>query len=488
VAVLASCLAVTVGMVALRSSLNLATVTLVYLLLVFLTAVWGGRGPSVTASLLSFLASNYFFTAPYGTFLVASTQEVISLLVFLFVAEMTARLVAQLREHEAEARRRAWEASTLYALAHDMNASSEPKVILEGVASRIVEHVGVGESSVFLPDDTGRLRLYTSAPHIVSESARAVPDGALSAFRAAEPIEEGADLFLPLTVGEKVLGVLHAGSRRGEVRIPQNIRRMLGTFAAQTAAIIERLRLQHEAAEAEALRKTDDLKSVLLSTVSHDLRTPLASIRIAATGLLQGDLRPDEGAQRELLEMIDTEAARLARLVTNLLDLSRIEAGVLRPDKEWRDLQEVVARAVDHVHHQLRGHRAVAEIPGDLPLVPIDFTQIEDVLVNLLDNAVRHSPEGTTIRITAEQRDREVVVQVENEGAPVPADAAGVIFERFYSVQRDRRRLGLGLAICKGLVEAHGGRIWVERPGEPGARFAFTLPLEKAAPTLTTSG
>ncbi|HEV8339484.1 MAG TPA: DUF4118 domain-containing protein [bacterium] len=339
VAVTALCLGLTGAMVALRPGLGLAAVALIYLLGVFLSAVWWGRGPSLLGSVLSFLTLNFFFTVPYNTFFVAATQDVVSLLVFLFVAEMTSRLVA---------------------------------------------------------------------------------------------------------------------------------------------SALERLRLQKQAAEAEALRKTDELKSALLSAVSHDLRTPLASIRVAATGLLQDGFGSNGLASRELLQTIDAEAARLARLVSNLLDLSRIEAGALRAIKEWRDLQEVVARASDSMGDRLRDHRVVVDIPSTLPLVPLDFTQIEDVLVNLLDNAARHSPEGTTIRISAERRGLEVIVQVENAGPPVPVDSADEIFNRFYPVQRDRRGLGLGLAICKGLVEAHGGRIWVERPGESGARFAFALPLEGA--------
>ncbi len=481
-AAFASCFAVTAGLIALRSSLELAAMALVYLLIVFLSAVWWGRGPGLAAGLLSFLALNYFFTIPYRTFRVASTEDVISLLVFLFVAEMTSRLVAQLREREAEARRKAWEASTLYALAHDMNASTQPEEILRRVASRIVEVVGVGKCSIFLPDGPRRLRLHTTSPGGLTEElgAGVVPDSALRAFLTAQPVEDEVDLFLPLTVGDKAVGVLQVEPSQGATRLPDTTHRLLRTFAENAALVIEQLRLQHEAAEAEVLRKTDELKSALLSAVSHDLRTPLSSIRIAATTLLRGDLRTDETARLELLEMIDSEAARLARLVSNLLDLSRIEAGVLKPVKELHDLHEVVARAVDYLHSRLKEHRVIVDIPADLSLVPCDFTQVEDVLVNLLDNAVRHSPEGTKIRISAETREREVVVQVENEGPPVPVEAASQIFSRFYRGQRDRRGVGLGLAICKGLIEAHGGRIWVERPGEPGARFALTLPLTEA--------
>ncbi len=482
-AVAAACAVVTAALVALRSSLGLATEALAYLLIVFLSAVWWGRGPSLTASLLSFLALNFFFTEPYYTLLVASPEDVVSLLVFLIVAEMTARLATRLRAREAEAQRRAWEASTLYALTHDMSASTRAVETLQGIAVRLVTVVGVVRCAIFLPDAAGHLRLHTAAPSgTMARATDPVPEPARQAFATAKPVAHGTALALPLRVGDKVVGVMHIESPPDGPRLLEPTHRLLHTFAEHVAVVIERLRLQQEAAEAEVLRKTDELKSALLSAVSHELRTPLASIRIAATGLLEEGPRSDEAMRRELLEMIDAEASRLARLVNNLLDLSRMEAGVLRPVREWRDLHEVTARAVDGLHDRLRQLRVIVDLPADLPLVPLDFTQIEDVLVNLLDNSVRHSPEGTAIRVTAAQRGPEVVVQVENEGPPIPVEAADQIFTRFYRGQRDRRGLGLGLAICKGLVEAHGGRIWVERPGEPGARFAFSLPLTAASP------
>lgn len=321
-----------------RGFFGLATVALVYLLIVFLTAMWSGRGPALAASALSFLVMNFFFTQPYHTFTVAAPADVLSLVAFIFVAEMTTRLVVQLRTREAE-----------------------------------------------------------------------------------------------------------------------------------------RLRLLREVADAEILRKTDEAKTGLLSAVSHDLRTPLSAIRTATTALMQNGMRWNEDAGREWLAIIDAEASRLSRLVGNLLDLSRVEAGVLRPMKEPHDLREVVTRAVDAMRDRLRDHRIGVDIP-DGPLVPLDFTQIESVLVNLLDNSGRHAPEGTEIRISARRQDREVRVQVENEGPPVPADLAPQLFHRFGIAGGQRHGTGLGLAICRGFIEAHGGRIWVERPGEPGARFAFTLP------------
>ncbi len=466
-------------MVAVRPWLGLATVALVYLLVVFLSAVWWGRWPSVTASVLAFLAMNFFFTVPYNTFWVASSHDVISLMVFLFVAEMTNRLVTQLREREADAQRQAWEASTLHALSHAVSALNPSEEILRAVARRIVEALGVRECAIFLPDADGRLYLYTAFPPPTKGTLDVgeMLDSALRAFVEGQPVEEAGDFCLPLRAGQRIAGVLRVTTSGGERPMSEATARLLRAFAEHTGVVIERLHLQQEQAQAEILRKTDELKSALLSAVSHDLRTPLASIRAAATALVQNGVRWEEDTRRELLEMIDAEAARLSRLVSNLLDLSRIEAGVLQPQKEWHDLQEVVARAVDYLHNRLREHRVVVDIAQDLPLVPLDFTQIEDVLVNLLENAVRHSPEGTEIQITASHRGSEVIVKVENEGPPIPVELGGQIFNRF-STGPAGRRTGVGLAICKGLIEAHGGRIWVDRPGEEGARFVFTIPLE----------
>jgi two-component system sensor histidine kinase KdpD len=321
-------LIVTLVLFALRAYLSLATVVLAYLLVVFLVALRAGRGPSLVGSVVAMLLANYFFTVPYQTLLVTSPQDIISLVVFLIVAEATSRLT------------------------------------------------------------------------------------------------------------------------------------------------IERQRLQREAAEAEIL-------SIILSSVSHDLRTPLSSIRMAATALLQTGARWDDAARRDLLETIDSESSRLARLVGNLLDLSRIQAGALQLKKEPHEVHEVVSRAVDAVAGRIRAHHVRTDVAPDLPLVPMDFTLIEDVLVNLLDNSVRNAPEGSEIRILAHAGEHAVLIRVENDGPPIPREIAGEIFKRFVTGQH-RQGTGLGLVICRGLVEAHGGRIWVERPGEPGARFVFTLPVGEA--------
>jgi two-component system sensor histidine kinase KdpD len=487
--------AITALLLPFRATVGLATVTLLHLLAIVLVARSWGRGPSLVASLLAFLTINFFFTRPYYALAVAGTDDVVSLLVFLLVAELTARLTVRMRQGEAEARARAWEAATLYTLSRGLGEARDLAELPGLVAVRLAEVLEAARCAVFLRDRNGRLVLRAMAPGSPGGPPPAdsvarprepedVPAPVLQAFLEGRIVEAHGRLAVPLTVDGQVAGVVEVQSRSGEAPGPAT-RRLLETFAGQAGGVLERLRLQREAQEAEVLRQADEAKSALLAAVSHDLRTPLASIRIAATTLLQqrAGSSADSGGQasvqdRELLEMIDAEASRLARLVNNLLDLSRLEAGVLTPVREWRDLQEVITRALDDVAPRLREHQVVVDVPADLPLLNLDFTQIEDVLVNLLDNAARHAPGGTAIAVRAWRQASEVVVQVENAGPPIPSTETDRIFEPFHRLTSDGRGLGLGLAICKRLIEAHGGRIWVERPGAPGARLAFTLPVD----------
>ncbi len=471
----ALCLVATAALAAAGQTLGPAVVALVYLLVVFVCAMWFGRGPGIVASVCALLGLNYLFTFPY-TLVVTSTREGVSLLVFLVVAEATSGLVIRARARQAEAELRAWEASALHAVSFAMTHSTLPEEILRMLPERIVAAVGVPRCAIYLPDGAGSLRLYSSAGRgRVAGPSKAIPAAAVRAFTAREPVKD-VGLFVPLGAGTDIVGVLHADFDEPGARSDAT-QRLLMTLARQMTAVVERLRLWRETAEVEILRKTNELQASLMSAVSHDIRDPLFSIRVAATVLQQKGSVWGEDKRREMLDMINLEASRLSRLVGNLLNLSRIEAGALRPTKESVHLAEVIAQAVNGLQGRL-GERGVSIVlPQDLPLIPLDVTQMEDVFVNLLDNAARYSPSGTEIRVTAERRPSEVVVQVENDGPAIPAEAATRIFNRFITGEDRHRRTGLGLAICKALVEAQGGRIWVERPGEPGARLAFSLPL-----------
>jgi two-component system sensor histidine kinase KdpD len=261
--------------------------------------------------------------------------------------------------------------------------------------------------------------------------------------------------------------------------------RLLSAVANQLGLAVERLRLREEATEGEVLRRTDELKSALLNAVSHDLRTPLSSIIASAGSLLQEDVAWTEDERRDFAVAIEEEAGRLNRLVGNLLDLSRIEVGALLPEKRWYDLGTLVADVVGRLRSVTTQHRFIADVEDDLPPVPLDYVEISEVLCNLIENAAYHTSSGTEIRVSARCAGDQVEVEVADRGPGIPPEALPRVFEPFYRAHTAGPRpagTGLGLAVSKGLVEAHGGRIWAEnRPGG-GARFVFTLPMAEPAP------
>src|SRR5581483_2704573 len=293
---------------------------------------------------------------------------------------------------------------------------------------------------------------------------------ALDAEDDPTALEQLAEHVLSRELGQPVT------VRGGVARVagePGSHARLLDVAAAQVEAATERARLRAAAAEADVLRHSDELKTSLLHAVSNDVRTPLAAIKAAAGSLGAEDLRPDE--RGALGQLVEREVDRLNGLVANLLDLSRIEAGAVRPRKEVYPLVAVVDDVVARLAPGAPDHTVLVDVPEQLPPVPLDYVQVDRVLTNLLENAFRHTPSGTEVCITAAEEDGVVRVTVADTGPGVPPDALGRLFERFAgSVARP----GLGLAVVKGLVEAHGGRAWAEpRPGG-GLAVRFTLPLE----------
>jgi two-component system sensor histidine kinase KdpD len=261
-------------------------------------------------------------------------------------------------------------------------------------------------------------------------------------------------------------------------------RRLLSTFAAGAALAIERATLAEAALRAAVLARSDELKSALLSSVSHDLRTPLAAIKGSVSSLLvEGTgVTWDDATRREFLLTIDEETDRLTRLVGNLLDLSRIEAGALHPHREPYPLDELLWQAIDRLAVPGLAERVRVTLPDDLPLVPLDPVLLERVFTNLLENAAKYAPPDTPIDVVAERQGREVRVSVIDRGPGVPADERARIFDRFYRAGQSRvvKGTGLGLAISRGFVEAHGGRLWVEDAPGGGACFVVALPLDRA--------
>jgi two-component system sensor histidine kinase KdpD len=253
-------------------------------------------------------------------------------------------------------------------------------------------------------------------------------------------------------------------------------------FVNQAALALERARLAAEAEDARIRAETERLRNALLTSVSHDLRTPLAAITGAATTMLDAGSRLDASVTRELLESIRDEADRLNRLVQNLLEMTRLESGALHLRRDWHPLEEVVGAALGRLAARIGRRQVVVTIPPELPLVPIDDVLIEQVLLNLVENALKYSAEGRPIRILATATDAQVTVEVADAGTGLPQGHEELVFEKFTRAAADGPGAGLGLAICRGIVEAHGGHIWAQNLPEGGAAFLFTLPLADGAP------
>jgi two-component system, OmpR family, sensor histidine kinase KdpD len=278
-----------------------------------------------------------------------------------------------------------------------------------------------------------------------------------------------------------VLGAL--GVRPGDALLPlaPDQLDLLETLAQQAASGLERVRLAEEAEQARLTVESERLRSTLLSSVSHDLRTPLATITGAASTLLQPEALGEEG-RRDLAKAIYEEAERLNRLVTNLLDMTRLESGSPRLNRDWHSMEELVGTALARLKTGLEGRRVTVSIPQDLPLVLVDGLLVEQLLVNLLDNALKYSPPGSAIDVTAEASGKVMVVEVGDEGPGLPAGGEGRVFEKFYRGGSTPLGFGLGLPIAKAIVTAHGGRISARNRNPHGAVFRFELPLEEPPP------
>ncbi|HEV2010094.1 MAG TPA: ATP-binding protein, partial [Candidatus Limnocylindria bacterium] len=292
--------------------------------------------------------------------------------------------------------------------------------------------------------------------------------------------------ILPIRAGDRAVGQLVVVRRRGTRPLGERDGRFLGVVATQLASLAERAELQRHATEAEVLRQANELKTALLNAVSHDMRTPLASIKASAGSLRQRDVAWTDADRDEFAQAIEQQADRLDRIVANLLDLSRMEAGALRPQRALHDVGTLVEDVLERLHEQTAQHPVVVSIAEDLPPVSLDYVEIDQVLSNLVENAAKYAPAGTSIDIAARRVGDEVEIAATDRGPGVPADAVSRLFEPFFRVRQSGggpAGLGLGLAVAKGLVEAHGGQISVRARAGGGARFAFTLPLAPSAPT-----
>ncbi|MFT4149779.1 MAG: sensor histidine kinase KdpD [Paracoccaceae bacterium] len=460
------------------------SLSLIYMTAVVAVATKLGRWPSVAAALLSFLAYNLLFTDPRMSLHVWNRGQYLTLVLFLAASILTGNLTARLRDRAVAQRAIADRTRKLY----DFSRRAAAAASVDDVVWAAVSHVAAVlecQSILLVPQDGGPLAVVGAFPPEDRMESRE-SSAATYAFEHGEPAGKGTAtlpasrwLFLPLVAADRRIGVLGLAYEDGH-EPPPGDRRLVEALADQVALALERVRLADDLAHARVTSETERLRTALLSSVSHDLRTPLVSILGAAEGLAQPGLAEDGRAV--LVETIRDEGERLDRYIQNLLDMTRLGHGALKPRTMASDLRELMGAARNRLRGPLRGHPVAVAIPADMAPVQVDPVLIEQVLVNILDNACKYAGPGSPIRISAHQSRGRAVLTVEDDGPGLPPGAAAQVFDMFWRAEQGdggQAGTGLGLAICKGIVEAHGGTIRAEavHPDGRGTRIAIELPL-----------
>jgi two-component system sensor histidine kinase KdpD len=476
---------------------ELADVAMAYLFGIVLVSMRFGFGPSILATLLSVFAFDFFFVPPYMTFAVADVRHVVTFAVMFAVAIVVSRLTKRIRDQADTARRRELRSSRHYAMSREL-ADTASLSAVHRIASKHVGEAFDADVSVLLPNANGHFDFDTAlrneATFELKESDRGAIDWVWARGKTAglgtDTLPSASARFLLLRGGRGKVGILAIRPRHVQGFVDPEQRQLLDAFASQIGTAVERVRLAEDARRTELEMETERLRSSLLSSVSHDLRTPLGVITGATSTLLQDEATLDPSTRRELVQTAHEEAERLNRLVKNLLDMTRLAAGAIQPRKEWHPLDEIVGVALSRLDKHLAGRSVDVKLPADLPPIPLDDLLIEQVLMNLLENASKYTPPGSPIEIVARALPGAVEVEVVDRGPGVPRAERDHVFEKFYRLKHEGTEggAGLGLAICRGFVEAHGGRIWIEDRDGGGARFCFTLPIEGTPPVVALEG
>lgn len=435
--------------------LEIETLQLLYVLAVLATAVLSGFGPAIVAATTSFVCINFFFVLPRYTLQVAQPEDVLRLIEFWIAALLSGALAAYARHQTDRAERRVIEISTLHTLTRAIEAEST----LQGRLTQIAETAAT------------LLELPFCAVTLLPPACTATWGERHAATHW---------LTIPIRHDDVVVGQLQAGLPPDRRRFTADEHHLLRLITTQLISVLDRARMLDSAAQTRALQESDRLKSTILSSLSHDLRTPLTTIQGAVSELKAIDVAWTAATRMQLLDAIDEQAQRLRRVVGNLLELSKLRAGALLPHTDWYALDEIIYHALDSQQEVLVGHQVTVQIAPDLPLMPLDFVLTEQVITNLLQNAVQYGAPNTPITITVTTTPTEIICRIANQGTPLAPEWHDRIFEPFVRAVDTATTVtgsGLGLAICKGFVEAQGGTIQIDPEVHDGVAISFMLPL-----------
>ena len=461
---------------------NLVDLAMVFLLGIMIVASRTGKGPSLLAALLSVACFDFFFVPPYHTFIVSNVKYFVSFIVMFIVALVISSLTLRIREQADAARLRERRTAAIYNLSRELVHEQEVKN-LSTIAEKHISEVFSSKVVVLFPDENGNLNIPSTREETfaLDQSELGVAqwtfDHRQQAGLGTDTVPGAKALYMPLVTSSRtvgVLGILPAFSPG--MFNPEQVH-ILESFANQTAIALERGLLAEEAKNALLKAETETLRNTLLSSVSHDLRTPLAAITGASSTLLQPDITLDNDSRNELMKTIYEEAEHLNEIIRNVLDITRLESGAIIVKKEWQSIEEIIGVVLNRLSEKLKDHPLSVSLSADLPLVPFDALLIEQVMMNLLDNAVKYTPRETPLDLFATLKENSMLVELADRGPGIPEGEEKRIFEKFVRGSASKGGIGLGLAICRTIITAHGGDIWAEnRPGG-GAVFRFTLPV-----------
>jgi two-component system sensor histidine kinase KdpD len=470
---------------------QLTDVVMVFLLGVVVVSMKLGYGPSLLAAVLSVVAFEFFFIPPLFSFAVSDLRHVVTFAVMLLVAIVISHQTRRIRSQADSASARERDTASLLAASREIGLAYSREALL-AAAVRHARAMFAADVVVLVPSPEGRLE----AAGVDGGAARCAPDDVALAERAWR--ENRPESGVAGVLASNASRMVTLGGSRGRVGMlvvfqpPSSASAhdppLLEAFAGLVGSALERTMLAEEARRATVRVEAEQIRNALLSSVSHDLKTPL-SVVMGATGALLDRPPKEEEKRRALVMTAHHEAVRLNRFLGNLLDMTRLEGGALIVRKEWQPLEEVIGAALNRLDDRMLDREVTTTLPSDLPLVPFDSLMIEQVLVNLLENAAKHTQPGMAVDVTARMVGGAVEVEVADRGPGVAKEDTERVFDKFYRArEREGGGVGLGLTICRGIILAHGGRIWVSPRAGGGASFCFTLPIDDGTPHNGSTG
>lgn len=457
---------------------ELVDVAMIYLLGVVVTASRTSKWPALFAALLSVAAFDFFFVPPRFTFAVSNTRYAVTFGVMFVVAFVTSRLTLRIRQQAEDSRQKERRTAALYDLSRKL-VSERDMERLKAIAAQHISEVFDSHVIVLLPDGQRRIAFPSTGTGAFRgddrerEAAQWALDHSQPAGSSAMTGPDAEALYLPLIASAGAVGVVGLRPEKQNLNAAQV--RYLEAFTNQTAIAIERTFLVEETQRAVVKAEMESLRNTLLSSISHDLRTPLTAITGAVSTLLANYATLDRQNRLELLQTVQEEAERLSRMIKNILAMTRLESGAIKVNKEWQSLEEIVGVVLNRLGDRLNDHPLTVNLPANLPLIPFDGLLLEQVFMNLFENALKYTPKGTPLELSASEDLYTVTVELADRGPGIPSGEEERIFEKFVSGRTAGGGVGLGLAICRAIINAHGGKIWAENQPDSGAVFRFTL-------------